>query len=87
MGSEEAKEMQKQAEEISTILKNSGYRAGLIALSKDVGTAINAFGTRKDALNTIYNIIENLDDKDKLILLSLILGIDLEGGQQVNNEN
>ena len=56
-------EVQKQAEKISTILKNSGYRAELIALSKDVGTAINAFGTRKDALNTInldggYSVVD-----------------------------
>lgn len=82
MSLKKAKEIQEQIKEISKLLKKEGYKVGLIALGTDKSAAVNVFGTRKDALKIIYHMIKNLNDKDKLILLSLILGIDLEGGNK-----
>ena len=82
MSLKKAKEIQGQIKEISKLLKKEGYKVGLIALGTDDSAAVNVFGTRKDALKIIYHMIKNLNDKDKLILLSLILGIDLEGGNK-----
>lgn len=39
--------------------------------------ATNVFGSRKDVLFTVYTILENLKEEDKLMLLSMILGINL----------
>lgn len=82
MSLKKAKEIQEQARKISMLLKAEGYTTGVIALGTDDSAAVNVFGTRKDALKIIYHMIKNLNDKDKLILLSLILGIDLEGGNK-----
>ena len=79
MSLKKAKEIQGQIKEISKLLKKEGYKVGLIALGTDDSAAVNVFGTRKDALRIIYNIIENLNDKDKLILLSMLFGIILGG--------
>ena len=79
MSLKKAKEIQRQVKEISRLLKKEGYKVGLIALGTDDSAAVNVFGTRKDALRIIYNIIENLNDKDKLILLSMLFGIGLGG--------
>lgn len=73
----EVKEIQKQATEIAKILKKEGYEAGVIALGKGTGVATNVFGNRKDVLFTVYTILENLKEEDKLMLLSMILGINL----------
>ena len=81
MSLKKAKELQEQARKISMLLKAEGYTAGLIALGTDDSAAVNVFGTRKDALRIIYHIIENLNDKDKLILLAMLFGIDLGGGK------
>lgn len=75
----EVKEIQKQAKEIARLLKKEGYRAGLIALGTDNTIAVNPFGNRKDTVHIIYNIIENMKEEDKLILLAMILRIDLGG--------
>lgn len=80
----EVKEIQEQAIEIAKILKKEGYEAGVIALGKGTGVATSVFGSRKDVLFTVYTILENLKEEDKLILLSMISGIKL-GGQ--TNEN
>lgn len=63
--------------EIARLLKEEGYKAGLIALGTDNTIAVNPFGNRKDTVHIIYSIIENMNDKDKLILLAMILGVDL----------
>lgn len=73
----EVKEIQKQTTEIAKILKKEGYEAGVIALGKGTGVATNVFGSRKDVLFTVYTILENLKEEDKLILLSMISGIKL----------
>ena len=73
----EVKKIQEQATEIAKILKKEGYEAGVIALGKGTGVATNVFGSRKDVLFTVYTILENLKEEDKLMLLSMILGIDL----------
>lgn len=75
----EVKEIQKQATEIAKILKKEGYEAGVIALGKGTGVATNVFGSRKDVLFTVYTILENLKEEDKLMLLAMILGIKLGG--------
>ena len=77
MSLEKAKEIQEQAKEIASLLKKDGYRAGLIALGTDNTIAVNPFGNKKDTVHIIYSIIENMNEKDKLILLAMILGIDL----------
>ena len=79
MSLKKAKEIQGQIKEISKLLKKEGYKVGLIALGTDKSAAVNVFGTKKDALRIIYHIIENLNDKDKLILLAMLFGIDLGG--------
>lgn len=73
----EVKEIQKQTTEIAKILKKEGYEAGVIALGRGTGVATNVFGSRKDVLFTVYTILENLKEEDKLILLSMISGIKL----------
>lgn len=73
----EVKEIQKQTTEIAKILKKEGYEAGVIALDKNTGVATSVFGSRKDVLFTVYTILENLKEEDKLILLSMISGIKL----------
>lgn len=77
----EIKGIQKQTTEIAKILKKEGYEAGVIALGKGTGVATSVFGSRKDVLFTVYTILENLKEEDKLILLSMISGIKL-GGQK-----
>ena len=77
----EVKEIQEQATGISKILKKEGYEAGVIALWKCTGVATNVFGSRKDVLFTVYTILENLKEEDKLMLLSMILGIKLGGDE------
>lgn len=67
-------------------LKKEGYQVGLIALGTDDSAAVNIFGTRKDALHIIYHIIENLNDKDKLILLAMLFRIDLGEEKQENED-
>ena len=79
MSLKKAKEMQEQIKEISKLLKKEGYKVGLIALGTDKSAGVNIFGTRKDALNIIYRIIQSLKDEDKLILLAMLFGIDLGG--------
>ena len=81
MSLKKAKEMQEQTRKISMLLKAEGYTTGVIALGTDDSAAVNVFGTRKDALKIIYHMIENLNDKDKLILLAMLFGIDLGGGK------
>lgn len=73
----EVKKIQEQATEIAKILKKEGYEVGVIALGKGTGVATNVFGSRKDVLFTVYTILENLKEEDKLILLSMISGIKL----------
>lgn len=73
----EVKKVQGQAKEIAKLLKKEGYRAGLVALGTDNTIAVNPFGSRKDTVHIIYSIIKNMKDEDKLILLSMILGIKL----------
>lgn len=73
----EVKKIQEQATEIAKILKKEGYEAGVIALGKGTGVATNVFGNRKDVLFTVYTILKNLKEEDKLMLLSMILGINL----------
>lgn len=73
----EVKKIQEQATEIAKILKKEGYEVGVIALGKGTGVATNVFGSRKDVLFTVYTILENLKEEDKLMLLSMILGINL----------
>lgn len=85
MSLKKAKEIQGQARKISMLLKAEGYTAGLIALGTDDSAAVNVFGTRKDALNIIYRIIQSLKDEDKLILLAMLFGIDL--GRKQKNED
>lgn len=77
----EVKEIQEQATGIAKILKKEGYEAGVIALGKGTGVATNVFGSRKDVLFTVYTILENLKEEDKLMLLSMILGIKLGGDE------
>ena len=71
------REVQEQATKISDLLEKAGYRAGLITLGTDDVIAVRSFGTRKDTIHLIYDIIENLKEEDKLILLAMILRIDL----------
>ena len=85
MSLKKAKEIQGQARKISMLLKAEGYTAGLIALGTDDSAAVNVFGTRKDALNIIYRIIQSLKDEDKLMLLAMLFGIEL-GGKQKNED-
>ena len=85
MSLKKAKEIQEQIKEISKLLKKEGYKVGLIALGTDESAAVNVFGTKKDALRIIYHIIENLNDKDKLILLAMLFGIDV--GRKQKNED
>lgn len=56
----------------------------MIALGRGAGVATIVFGSRKDVLFTVYTILENLKEEDKLILLSMISGIKL-GGQTDEN--
>ncbi len=85
MSLKKVKEIQEQIKEISKLLKKEGYKVGLIALGTDKSAAVNVFGTRKDALNIIYRIIQSLKDEDKLILLAMLFGIDL--GRKQKNED
>lgn len=71
------RKIQEQATEISDLLEKAGYRAGLISLGTDDVIAVRNFGTRKDTIHLIHDIIENMKEEDKLILLAMILGIDL----------
>lgn len=80
----EVKEIQKQTTEIAKILKKEGYEAGVIALDRGAGVATSVFGSRKDVLFTVYTILENLKEEDKLILLSMISGIKLGGRTDEN---
>lgn len=80
----EVKEIQKQTTEIAKILKKEGYEAGVIALGRGAGVATSVFGSRKDVLFTVYTILENLKEEDKLILLSMISGIKLGGRTDKN---
>lgn len=77
MSFKEVKKVQGKAKEIARLLKEEGYRAGLIALGTDNTIAVNPFGNRKDTVHIIYNIIKNMKEEDKLILLAMILGVDL----------
>ena len=77
MSFKEVKKVQGQAKEIARLLKEEGYKAGLIALGTDNTIAVNPFGNRKDTVHIIYNIIKNMKEEDKLILLAMILGVDL----------
>lgn len=79
MSLKKAKEMQEQARKISMLLKAEGYTTGMIALGVNDSAAVDVFETRKDALNIMYRMIDNLNDKDKLILLAMLFGIDLGG--------
>lgn len=74
---QEGKEIQGLIEVVFKTLEKWGFKAGLMSLEKDDLVVVDTFGNRKDTVHIIYSIIENLKEEDKLILLSMILGIKL----------
>ena len=76
---QEGKEIQGLIEVVFKTLEKGGFKAGLMSLKKDDLVVVDTFGNRKDTVHIIYNIIKNMKDEDKLILLAMILEIDLGG--------